>query len=163
MPVPDAFLAILTEQQGGGCSLQDFCKESGLDCFESIICTEHPWEQCYSESICPIAAYFIGFGISDRNFHWKQAACCKAYMKIFNYSIPFFYCMIQKRFLAEVLGILLKREQSSSCNFATEYFAQLNIPGSLLSDRQLNKKRLRIGKRKPQPPHQAVAMTQRIT
>ena len=71
MPVPDAFLAILTEQQCGGCSLQDFCKESGLDCFDSIICTEHPWEQCYSESICPIAAYFIGFGISDRNFHWK--------------------------------------------------------------------------------------------
>lgn len=71
IPVADAVLSILTEETNEGCKLKKFCKRSSISCYDEFRCTEAPWENCKCEGLCPVAVYFIGYGIDDKNFKWR--------------------------------------------------------------------------------------------
>lgn len=72
IPIADAFLSLLTEPSGEGCSLQSFCMESKLECFDKNICTFSPWRHSEGNELCPIAVYFKGYGLDKKNYKWKE-------------------------------------------------------------------------------------------
>lgn len=72
--VADAVLDILLrDYKKSGCKLQECCKKCGIKSYDKDICTHKPWEQCNNkEYLCPVATYFIGYGVENKKYRWRE-------------------------------------------------------------------------------------------
>ena len=72
--VADAVLDILLrDYKKSGCKLQECCKKCGIKSYDKDICTHKPWEQCNNkEHLCPVATYFIGYGVENKKYRWRE-------------------------------------------------------------------------------------------
>ena len=72
MPVPTIGIKRFFEHPKSGCGLIDYCKNCKLDPFDEGICSKEPWLQCKKEVSCPLAIYFKGFGVENKQFVLKH-------------------------------------------------------------------------------------------
>jgi hypothetical protein len=71
IPVADAVLSILTDRSKKGCKLKMLCRESHISSYDPIMCSKAPWENCKCKDMCPVAVYFVGYGVDSKKYKWR--------------------------------------------------------------------------------------------